>query len=126
MTWVRRYLNMAMEQFGNTETVPVYYVLFTLSTIVGSNILYRDFEHAPSSALLAFAAGCALTFAGVKLLTSRRVRVGTARGRGGRCASASLLPYGISDAAPPCCRCSPMASLMALTPISRSRRRWRF
>lgn len=38
------YLNKAMERFGNTETVPVYYVLFTLTTISGSNVLFRDFE----------------------------------------------------------------------------------
>ena len=39
------FLNKAMERFGNTETVPVYYVLFTLTTITGSNVLYRDFEN---------------------------------------------------------------------------------
>ncbi|KAL3911387.1 MAG: hypothetical protein SGPRY_008714 [Prymnesium sp.] len=39
-----RYLNEAMENFGNMETVPVYYVLFTISTILGANILYKDFE----------------------------------------------------------------------------------
>lgn len=69
-----RYLNMAMERFGNTETVPVYYVLFTLTTIVGSNILYRDFEKADRVTVALFALGCALTFSGVKLLTSRRSR----------------------------------------------------
>ena len=36
-----RYLNTAMERFGNTETVPVYYVLFTVCTIIGSNVLYK-------------------------------------------------------------------------------------
>lgn len=65
-----RYLNEAMERFGNTETVPVYYVLFTLCTIVGSNMLYRDFEHADTFAVALFAGGCSLTFLGVRLLTS--------------------------------------------------------
>lgn len=48
------YLNKAMERFGNTETVPVYYVLFTLTTISGSNVLFRDFEHEDRCARHAF------------------------------------------------------------------------
>jgi hypothetical protein len=67
-----RYLNEAMEHFGNTETVPTYYVLFTLTTIVGSNVLYRDFENAGRAMIILFSCGCVLTFSGVKLLTSRR------------------------------------------------------
>lgn len=69
-----RFLNEAMERFGNTETVPTYYVLFTLSTIVGSNILYRDFENEGLHTVIAFGCGCLLTFLGVKLLTSKRGR----------------------------------------------------
>ena len=45
LRWTQvRFLNEAMERFGNQETVPVYYCLFTLSTVAGSNMLYRDFE----------------------------------------------------------------------------------
>mmetsp|Transcript_39929 Transcript_39929/g.93252 ORF Transcript_39929/g.93252 Transcript_39929/m.93252 type:complete len:415 (-) Transcript_39929:76-1320(-) len=66
-----RYLNAAMEKFGNTETVPVYYVLFTISTIVGSAVLYHDFVDEDRQAVSAFCGGCILTFAGVKLLTNR-------------------------------------------------------
>jgi len=65
-----RYLNRAMENFGNTETVPVYYVLFTICTIVGSSMLYKDFQSEDREHVLTFALGCLLTFAGVKLLTS--------------------------------------------------------
>jgi len=65
-----RYLNEAMENFGNMETVPVYYVLFTLATLVGSNILYKDFEDEDPSSLALFGGGCLFTFCGVKLLTS--------------------------------------------------------
>ena len=74
-----RFLNEAMERFGNQETVPVYYVLFTLCTIVGSNILYRDFENEDAQTILSFALGCVLTFGGVKLLTSRRQRPASRR-----------------------------------------------
>ena len=56
------------------KQVPVYYVLFTLSTIVGSNILYRDFENEDPHTIFLFGTGCALTFYGVWLLTSRRQR----------------------------------------------------
>jgi len=69
-----RYLNIAMENFGNTETVPVFYVMFTLCTILGSNFLYHDFEHKSTADIGAFCAGCCLTFGGVKLLTSKRDR----------------------------------------------------
>mmetsp|Transcript_39526 Transcript_39526/g.103688 ORF Transcript_39526/g.103688 Transcript_39526/m.103688 type:complete len:171 (+) Transcript_39526:1-513(+) len=60
-----------MEHFGNMETMPVYYVLFTLSTLVGSNILYKDFEDEDAGSLALFCGGCLFTFGGVKLLTSR-------------------------------------------------------
>ena len=101
-----RYLNLAMEHFGNTETVPVCeprpaggaaclrcaearslrhagpdararargadYVMFTVCTIVISNILYKDFRYEDRSNVACFSGGCVLTFVGVKLLTSRR------------------------------------------------------
>jgi len=69
-----RYLNLAMEHFGNTETVPVYYVMFTACTIAISNILYKDFRYEDRRNVACFAGGCILTFLGVKLLTSRRPR----------------------------------------------------
>lgn len=52
--------------------MPVYYVLFTLSTILGSNILYGDFANEDRGVVLLFASGCGLTFGGVWLLTSKR------------------------------------------------------
>ncbi len=67
-----RYLNIAMENFGNTETVPVFYVMFTISTIFGSNMLYKDFEGDRPATVALFCVGCLLTFGGVKLLTTRR------------------------------------------------------
>mmetsp|Transcript_7896 Transcript_7896/g.25268 ORF Transcript_7896/g.25268 Transcript_7896/m.25268 type:complete len:284 (-) Transcript_7896:465-1316(-) len=67
-----RYLNIAMENFGNTETVPVFYVLFTLCTILSSNFLYRDFQQQSAGSIAAFCAGCCLTFLGVFLITSAR------------------------------------------------------
>ena len=84
-----RYLNTAMEHFGNTETVPTFYVLFTLCTIVGSNVLYKDFDHEDRWSVAFFFAGCLLTFGGVKLLTSKRKRKASATADG---KEAALLP----------------------------------
>lgn len=61
-----------MRNFGNTETVPVFFVLFTLCTITASSILYRDFEGDTPQQICAFCFGCLVTFAGVKLITSNR------------------------------------------------------
>lgn len=61
-----------MENFGNVETIPVFYVLFTLCTIVSSNFLYRDFQQQSAASIAAFCAGCGLTFLGVFLITSAR------------------------------------------------------
>lgn len=85
-----RYLNLAMEHFGNTETVPVYYVMFTVCTIAISNILYKDFRYEDRRNVACFAAGCMLTFLGVKLLTSRRPRGSPQELRGSRGSRARL------------------------------------
>jgi hypothetical protein len=53
--------------------VPIYYILFTLSTITGSAMLYQDFYNQPADAVVVFVFGCLLCFAGVALLTSGRV-----------------------------------------------------
>ena len=33
-----------MEKFGNTETVPVYYVMFTVLVIVASTIMFKEHQ----------------------------------------------------------------------------------
>jgi len=78
-----RYLNQAMENFGNTETVPVYYVMFNICTIVGSNMLYKDFVDEDRMKALSFGGGCLLTFQGVRLLTASSKGNHTAEQSGG-------------------------------------------
>jgi len=51
-------------------------VIFTLSVIIGSAILYRDFERKSAEDGIKFAGGCALTFLGVWCITSGRSRRG--------------------------------------------------
>ena len=39
-----KYLNRALSRFDATQVIPTQFVLFTLSVIIGSAVLYRDFE----------------------------------------------------------------------------------
>ncbi|CCC13475.1 unnamed protein product [Sordaria macrospora k-hell] len=66
------YVNKALRRFDSTQVIPVQFVLFTLSVIIGSAVLYRDFERTTSKQALKFIGGCMLTFFGVFLITSGR------------------------------------------------------
>ena len=65
-----KHVNRALQRFDSTRVIPTQFVLFTLSVILGSAILYRDFERTSAAAAGKFVGGCALTFAGVYLLTT--------------------------------------------------------
>ncbi|KAK5326432.1 hypothetical protein LTR93_003294 [Exophiala xenobiotica] len=67
-----RYLNRALQIYDSTQVIPTQFVLFTLSVILGSAVLYRDFEHTTTEQAVKFVIGCLLTFFGVYLITSRR------------------------------------------------------
>ena len=67
-----KYVNKALQRFDSTQVIPVQFVLFTLSVIIGSAILYRDFEHTTVERTVKFVSGCLLTFFGVFLITSGR------------------------------------------------------
>ena len=67
-----RYVNRALQRFDSTQVIPVQFVLFTISVIIGSAVLYRDFQAADASRFGKFFGGCALTFVGVYLITSGR------------------------------------------------------
>ncbi|PQE32725.1 DUF803 domain membrane protein [Rutstroemia sp. NJR-2017a WRK4] len=69
-----RYVNRALQRFDSTQVIPVQFVLFTLSVIIGSAILYRDFEKVNAENAVKFVGGCLLTFFGVWLITSGRPR----------------------------------------------------
>jgi magnesium transporter len=72
-----KYINRALQRFDSTQVIPTQFVMFTISVIVGSAILYRDFERKTAEDAAKFFAGCALTFLGVWCITS-----GRSRGRG--------------------------------------------
>ncbi|KAL4241186.1 Magnesium transporter NIPA [Abortiporus biennis] len=65
-----RYLNRALMRFDSKIVVPTQFVLFNLSAIVGSAILYGDFRRTTFHQMVTFLYGCGATFAGVFILTS--------------------------------------------------------
>ncbi|KAL2123963.1 hypothetical protein VTJ04DRAFT_328 [Mycothermus thermophilus] len=69
-----RYLNKALQRFASTQVIPVQFVLFTLSVIIGSAVLYRDFERTTRDQAVKFVGGCLFTFFGVFVITSGRPR----------------------------------------------------
>ncbi|KAJ5104774.1 hypothetical protein NUU61_002121 [Penicillium alfredii] len=69
-----RYINRALQRFDSTQVIPTQFVLFTLSVIIGSAILYRDFESITAARAAKFVGGCLMTFLGVYFITSGRVR----------------------------------------------------
>ena len=69
-----RYVNRALQRFDSTQVIPVQFVLFTISVIIGSAVLYRDFQSATADRVGKFFGGCALTFLGVYLITSGRAK----------------------------------------------------
>ncbi|KAJ5921302.1 hypothetical protein N7466_009628 [Penicillium verhagenii] len=69
-----RYINRALQRFDSTQVIPTQFVLFTLSVIIGSAVLYRDFNSMSAVRGGKFVGGCLMTFLGVYFITSGRVR----------------------------------------------------
>ncbi|RGP60664.1 nipalike protein 2 [Fusarium sporotrichioides] len=67
-----RYVNRALQRFDSTQVIPIQFVMFTLCVIIGSAVLYRDFERTNTEQAAKFVGGCLLTFFGVFLITSGR------------------------------------------------------
>ncbi|KAJ6629147.1 magnesium transporter NIPA-domain-containing protein [Mycena sp. CBHHK59/15] len=63
-----RYLNRALMRFDGKVVIPIQFVLFTMSAIVGSAILYGDFKKASFHQLVTFLYGCAATFTGIFII----------------------------------------------------------
>lgn len=70
-----RYVNKALQRFDSTQVIPIQFVSFTLCVIIGSAVLYRDFESTTTKRAFKFIGGCLLTFFGVFLITSGRPSV---------------------------------------------------
>ncbi|GAA93742.1 uncharacterized protein L969DRAFT_42854 [Mixia osmundae IAM 14324] len=63
------YLQKALQRFDSREVVPTQFVCFTLSAIIGSAVLYRDFANADFQRVLNFCFGVGIVFGGVRVLT---------------------------------------------------------
>ncbi|CAO3669051.1 unnamed protein product [Rhizopus stolonifer] len=69
-----KYLNKALQRFDSTEVIPTQFVLFTVSAIIGSAVLYHDFDGMSYEQTSRFMTGCAVEFLGVYLITSKRTK----------------------------------------------------
>ncbi|KAI8802087.1 magnesium transporter NIPA-domain-containing protein [Cladochytrium replicatum] len=67
-----RYLNHALARFDSTEVIPTDFVLFTISTIVRSALLYPDFNRMTEFAIASCLFGVSCMFGGVFLITGQR------------------------------------------------------
>lgn len=64
------FLNSALGVFNATMVLPVHFVLFTISVIVGSAIAFQEFKNTDAAHFALFVIGCGFTFIGVWLITS--------------------------------------------------------
>ncbi|KAI8645103.1 magnesium transporter NIPA-domain-containing protein [Parasitella parasitica] len=70
-----KYLNKALQRFDSTEVIPTQFVLFTVSAIIGSAVLYHDFDEMDIEQMSRFMSGCTVEFLGVYLITSKRTKI---------------------------------------------------
>lgn len=67
-----KFLNQALQHFHSTTVLPIQFVLFTISVIIGSAVLYKDFAERKSQQIIVFFVGCILTFLGIYFISSTR------------------------------------------------------
>ncbi|KAM0786175.1 hypothetical protein ACM66B_006982 [Microbotryomycetes sp. NB124-2] len=63
------FINKALQRFESRVVIPIQFMTFALSTIVGSAVLYREFDNVGLPTLLNFGFGCAMSALGVWLIT---------------------------------------------------------
>ena len=66
------YLNRAMQHFGNSEVVPIYYCTFTVASILGGALIYDELGDISAEQATFFGIGISCAFFGVALLMSGR------------------------------------------------------
>lgn len=64
-----RYLNRALMKFDSKHVIPTQFVMFNLTAIIGSAILYRDFENITLHKMISFIYGILTVFAAIFILT---------------------------------------------------------
>ncbi|XP_038664534.1 NIPA-like protein 2 isoform X1 [Scyliorhinus canicula] len=69
-----QFLNEAMRLYNATEVVPINFVFFTTSAIIAGVIFYQEFHGAALLNVFMFLFGCMLSFLGVFLIATNRVK----------------------------------------------------
>lgn len=64
------FLNRALKHFDTTIVIPLHFVFFTISVVIGSAIAFQEFQDKDFAHILSFVIGCFLTFVGVWLIAS--------------------------------------------------------
>lgn len=64
-----RYLNRALMKFDSKHVIPTQFVMFNLAAIIGSAILYRDFENITLHKMISFLYGIVTVFFAIFILT---------------------------------------------------------
>ncbi|PVF94040.1 DUF803-domain-containing protein [Serendipita vermifera] len=64
-----RYLNRALMKFDSKHVIPTQFVMFNLTAIIGSAILYRDFENITLHKMISFMYGILTVFLAIFILT---------------------------------------------------------
>ncbi|KAI3644251.1 hypothetical protein MP228_010415 [Amoeboaphelidium protococcarum] len=64
------FTNAALSAFDSTVVLPAEFAAFTFTAVLGSSMLYNDFEGATVDQVTMFFLGCLITFIGVYLITS--------------------------------------------------------
>jgi len=67
------YFNKALDQFSTNIVNPIYYVMFTTSTILASFLLFRGFNTSGPAAAVSLLGGFIVIFMGVYLLNLNRI-----------------------------------------------------
>ncbi|KAK0544657.1 hypothetical protein OC845_005476 [Tilletia horrida] len=67
------YFNKALDQFSTNVVNPIYYVMFTTSTILASFLLFRGFNTSGPAAAVSLLGGFIVIFMGVYLLNLNRL-----------------------------------------------------
>lgn len=125
-----RYLNRALMKFDSKIVIPTQFVLFNLSVITSSAVLYGDFRTATLHQMVTFFYGCGATFAGMFLLTWGNMgrpgddgSIGREQNEGERVHRAQLIlpstPYRPSRAMPVLRSARSSVSLVGLSPAQR-------
>lgn len=63
--------NQALATYDASKLVPVYFVLYVMTAMLGAAVLYGELLNVPWLWLGVFAAGCTITFAGVFLVSGK-------------------------------------------------------